>query len=117
MYFISNQIKMVSRAELMKEAKDLGIKGRSKMKKAELEEAIRRVKEMSEEKTESVKTPDPPKKVGRGRPKKESAPPPMKKEEKKPMRRSIPEPPPKQLEAKKTEMMKEKSSGKRGRGY
>ena len=31
---------MVSRAELMAEAKDLGIKGRSKMKKAELIHAI-----------------------------------------------------------------------------
>ena len=36
---------MVSRTELMEEAKKLKIKGRSTMKKAELEEAIKRAKE------------------------------------------------------------------------
>ena len=105
---------MVSRAELMAEAKDLGIKGRSKMKKAELEEAVRRAKEMGEEATET-KTSEPPKKVGRGRPKKAPmAPPPAKKVE---TRREAPKMPPKQIEAKKAEMMKVQSANKRARGY
>ena len=105
---------MVSRAELMAEAKDLGIKGRSKMKKAELEEAVRRAKEMGEEATET-KTSEPPKKVGRGRPKKAPmAPPPAKKVE---TRREAPKMPPKQMEAKKAEMMKVQSANKRARGY
>ena len=105
---------MVSRAELMAEAKDLGIKGRSKMKKAELEEAVRRAKEMGEEATET-KTSEPPKKVGRGRPKKAPmAPPPAKKVE---TRREAPKMPPKQMEAKKAEMMKVQTANKRARGY
>ena len=105
---------MVSRAELMAEAKDLGIKGRSKMKKSELEEAVRRAKEMGEEATET-KTSEPPKKVGRGRPKKAPmAPPPAKKVE---TRREAPKMPPKQIEAKKAEMMKVQSANKRARGY
>ena len=105
---------MVSRAELMAEAKDLGIKGRSKMKKTELEEAVRRAKEMGEEATET-KTSEPPKKVGRGRPKKAPmAPPPAKKVE---TRREAPKMPPKQIEAKKAEMMKVQSANKRARGY
>ena len=105
---------MVSRAELMAEAKDLGIKGRSKMKKSELEEAVRRAKEMGEEVTET-KTSEPPKKVGRGRPKKAPmAPPPAKKVE---TRREAPKMPPKQMEAKKAEMMKVQTANKRARGY
>ena len=106
---------MVSRAELMAEAKDLGIKGRSKMKKTELEEAVRRAKEMGEEATET-KTSEPPKvKAGRGRPKKAPmAPPPAKKVE---TRREAPKMPPKQIEAKKAEMMKVQSANKRARGY
>ena len=105
---------MVSRAELMAEAKDLGIKGRSKMKKTELEEAVRRAKEMGEEATET-KTSEPPKKVGRGRPKKAPmAPPPAKKVE---TRREAPKMPPKQMEAKKAEMMKVQTANKRARGY
>ena len=107
---------MVSRAELMAEAKDLGIKGRSKMKKTELEEAVRRAKEMGEEVTET-KTSEPPKvKAGRGRPKKAPmAPPPAKKVE---TRREAPKQmPPKQIEAKKAEMMKVQTANKRARGY
>ena len=115
---------MVSRVELMREAKDLGIKGRSTMKKSELEEAIRRAKEMGEEATET-KTSEPPKKVGRGRPKKAPmAPPPAKKVE---TRREAPkmaearappkQMPPKQIEAKKAEMMKVQTANKRARGY
>ena len=108
---------MVSRAELMAEAKDLGIKGRSKMKKAELEEAVRRAKEMGEEATET-KTSEPPKKVGRGRPKKAPmAPPPAKKAPKMAEARAAPKMPPKQIEAKKTEMMKVQTANKRARGY
>ena len=116
---------MVSRAELMAEAKDLGIKGRSKMKKAELEEAVRRAKEMGEEATET-KTSEPPKvKAGRGRPKKAPmAPPPAKKAPaearvapKMAEARAAPKMPPKQMEAKKAEMMKVQSANKRARGY
>ena len=117
---------MVSRAELMAEAKDLGIKGRSKMKKAELEEAVRRAKEMGEEATET-KTSEPPKKVGRGRPKKAPmAPQSVKKAPKMTEARvapkmaearAAPKMPPKQMEAKKAEMMKVQSANKRARGY
>jgi len=115
---------MVSRAELMKEAKDLGIKGRSKMKKSELEEAIRKAKEMSEESAEPARTPDVPKKMGRGRPKKES-PPPVKKAEvmKTQAAEKKAEIMKTQTAAKKAEVMKTQaaaktqSAGKRSRGY
>jgi hypothetical protein len=118
---------MVSRAELMREAKDLGIKGRSKMKKAELEEAVRRAKEMGQEATEN-KTSEPPKKVGRGRPKKAPmAPQSVKKAPKMTEARATPkmaearaapkQMPPKQIEAKKAEMMRVQTANKRARGY
>ena len=111
---------MVSRAELMEEAKKLKIKGRSKMKKGELEEAIRKKKEEGEEMPESVKTPDAPKvKAGRGRPKKAPiAPQSVKKAPKMAEARQAPKQmPPKQLEAKKAEMMKVQTENKRARGY
>jgi hypothetical protein len=116
---------MVSRAELMAEAKDLGIKGRSKMKKSDLEEAIRRAKEMGQEATET-KTSEPPKvKAGRGRPKNAPmAPQSVKKAPKMPEARAAPmkraaraAPQMPQMEAKKAEMMRVQSVNKKARGY
>ena len=98
---------MVSRAELMAEAKDLGIKGRSKMKKTELEEAIRRAKEMGEEATETKTSEKKAPKMPEARvaPKMAEA------------RQAPKQMPPKQIEAKKADMMRVQTANKRARGY
>ena len=92
---------MVSRVELMEEAKKLKIKGRSTMKKAELEEAIKRAKEddddmpqfLKDAEADLARTREPKRKTtpvpgrGRGRPKKVQPPPPRREPSPSPMSR------------------------------